>query len=274
MFVCTRIYLLSIIALASSALPAAVQSPQSKESKRASPSSAPKPAAPQNQPSALPEPERIASPPPVSMPPAALSEIGSMRAEEVKALLKNIRYTEYRINDLLADVHPEHWKLLEATLNSVNQTLKTLRAQVVALEDWRAQFEQRTDSIYLGFQTYTAINAVLPRLNGVGESVREHENAGYAAQFSKAGDQLFDFQQTMGTYVGSLLHNQDQLLLALENNVAACQQNLSAAMRSQAQRAKPMKNSRMGRPQRRSSHPAAASASGIGSPPMQESKLN
>jgi hypothetical protein len=278
MIVHSRIYIfiLPITALAISAQPKTVQSTQSKEpSAQASQSSAPKPVSPiasPNQQSTLPEPEKIEAPQAKPAPPATLSETGSMRPDEVKALLKNVRFAEYRINDLLADVHPENWKLPKTTLDSVNQTLKALRAQTVALEDWRAQFDQRTDSTYLGFQTYAAINSVLPRLNGVAESVREHETAGYAAQFSKAGGQLFDFQQTVGAYVGSLMHNQDQLLLALESNVASCQQNLSAAMRGQAERAKSMKNSRMGRPQRRKSSPTSEKTSGIGAQPEPANK--
>lgn len=188
-----------------------------------------------------------------AQPTTDVKETGSLAAADVEALLTKVRFSEYRLNDLLTDVHPDRWKLSGATLESFNQTLKTLHAQVQSLGEWRAQFEKRTDSIYLGFQTYAAINSVLPRLNGVARSIGEHETPGYAAQFSRAGDQLFDLQQTIGDYLGSLLRNQDQLLVGFENNLTACQQNLSAAMRGQAKRAKPMKNSRMGRPQRRSS---------------------
>lgn len=188
-----------------------------------------------------------------AQPTTDIKETGSLAAADVEALLTKVRFSEYRINDLLTDVHPDRWKLSGATLESFNQTLKTLHAQVQSLGEWRAQFEKRTDSIYLGFQTYAAINSVLPRLNGVARSIGEHETPGYAAQFSRAGDQLFDLQQTIGSYLGSLLHNQDQLLVGFENNLTACQQNLSAAMRGKPARATRMKNSRMGRPQRRSS---------------------
>lgn len=200
-----------------------------------------------------PETEKVDPPPAGPTRPATLSETGSMGTTEVRALLKSLISLEFRINDLLTDVHPERWKLSGATLDSFNQTLKTLRVQMTALEDWRAQFDQRTDSMYLGFETYAALDAVLPRLNGVAQSLSEHESPGYAAQLSRAGDQLFDLQQTIGTYVGSLLQNQDQLLRALENNVGACQQNLSAAMRGRRPPAKRMKNTRAGRAQRRSS---------------------
>jgi hypothetical protein len=235
---------------------------QRRQKKTAPQTSAEKsPSPPASVASQEPQTEKVEVPSAPTSPPATLtSEAGSLRPEEMAALLKNMRFSEYRINDLLTDVKPERWKLPEATLNSFNETLKTLRSAVEALEQWRAQLSQRPDSIYLGFQTYAAIDAVLPRLYGVASSVAEHENSSYAAQVSQAGGQLFDLQQKLGSYVGSLLHFQDQQIVALDNNLAACQQTLGAEMRGKTPRATPMKNVRMGRPQRRSSHPLSTGA--------------
>ena len=36
------------------------------------------------------------------------SESGYLDAQQVKALTDQMRFSEYRINDLLTDVHPEH----------------------------------------------------------------------------------------------------------------------------------------------------------------------
>ncbi len=219
------------------------------------------------------ETQKIEAPTESSKPPATFTnDTGSMQAADVKALLTKVRFSEYRINDLLTDVRPERWKLADATMESFKQSLQSLHARVTALEEWRAQFEQRTDSLYLGFQTYAAINSVLPRLDGVARSVAEHETAGYAAQFSAAGGQLFDLQQTIGGYVGSLLKNQDQLLLGYQHDVASCQQDLSVAMRGQGERAKPMRNTQPVRAQRRSSHEALKKPGGSGNPPQQGAK--
>lgn len=219
------------------------------------------------------ETQKIEAPPDTSRPPATFTnDTGSMQAADVRALLTKVRFSEYRINDLLTDVRPERWKLAEATLASFKQSLESLHARVAALEEWRGQFDQRTDSLYLGFQTYAAINSVLPRLDGVARSVAEHETAGYAAQFSTAGGQLFDLQQTIGGYVGSLLKNQDQLLLGYQHDVATCQQDLSAAMRGQGERAKSMRNAQPVRAQRRSSHEAPKKPGGSGNSPKQEAK--
>ena len=43
-------------------------------------------------------------------------------------------------------------------------------------------------------------------------------------------------------HLAALLHNQDDVLLATENNLAACQNQLSFAMRGKTAPAKPMKN--------------------------------
>jgi len=163
-------------------------------------------------------------------------------AAQVKGLSHKLWLAEFRINDLLTEVHPERWKLSEVTRSSFSQTLATLREQLKALDGWRAQLDDRPDSIYLGFMTYAAINAALPRLEAVTRSITQRENTSLGAQFSQAGNQLFDLQQALQPHLAALLHNQDEVLLANENNLAACQNQLSFAMRGKTMPAKPMKN--------------------------------
>lgn len=172
----------------------------------------------------------------------ATSDTGYMEPAQLKSLLHRIWLAEYRINDLLTEVHPERWKLPEATRNSFNQTLENLRKGLAAQEDWRSQFEKRPESVYLGYETYVAINAVLPRLDAVARSVSQYENGSLGAQYSQAGNQLFDLQQTVQPYLELLLRNQDQVLYATQTNLAACQNELGFAMRGRTQPAKPMKN--------------------------------
>jgi len=225
------------------------------ETKAETPPPPPSPASPSQEV----QTEKIETPSTTPAQPATLTnEAGSLRPEEMAALLKKMRFAEYRISDLLTDVKPERWKLAQPTLDSFNATLKTLRSEVDALEQWRQQLGQRTDSIYLGFQTYAAAEAVLPRLDGVARDVKVHENASYAAQFSQAGDQLFDLQQKLGAHVAALLQSQDQQILALDDNLAACQKSLGAEMRVKAPRATPMRNARPIRPARRTSRSKAA----------------
>ena len=158
-------------------------------------------------------------------------EPGYMDPEAMKQLLHKIWLVEYRINDLLTEVHPERWKLADATRASFSRTLETLRTQMDTLEQWRAQFEKRPDSMYLGYQTYAAINTLLPRLEGVGRDIARHENPSLGRQFSQPGNQLFDLQQAIEPFLSFLLRNQDQLLSVTQNNLASCQNELSFAMR-------------------------------------------
>ena len=199
---------------------------------------------PQGQPpasSSTPETETVDGARPVQTTVPASAE-NATTAAQVKELSRKLWLAEFRINDLLTEVHPERWKLSEVARGSFNQTLAALRQQITALDGWRVQLEERPDSIYLGFMTYAAINAALPRLDAVTRSITQRENASLGAQFSQAGNQLFDLQQALQPHLAALLHNQDEILLATQNNVAACQNQLSLAMRGKTAPAKPMKN--------------------------------
>ena len=163
-------------------------------------------------------------------------------AAQVKELSHKLWLAGFRINDLLTEVHPERWKISEVARGSFGQTLATLRGQLTALDGWRTQLDDRPESIYLGYMTYAAINAALPRLDAVTRSITQHENASLGAQFSQAGNQLFDLQQALQPQLAVLFQNQDEGLLATQNNLAACQNQLSLAMRGKTAPAKPMKN--------------------------------
>lgn len=192
--------------------------------------------------------------------PPTASEAGYMEPVQVEEFLHKIWLAEFRINDLLTQVQPDQWKLADAARGSFLKTLETLRAELGALEDWRGQFEKRPDSMFLGYESYAAMGAVLPRLDGVARSISQHENASLGAQYSQAGNQLFDLQQGLRPYLSYLLRNQDQLLLASQNNLASCQNELGFAMRGKAGPAKPIGNTLTGRPARRHLRPTVGRA--------------
>jgi len=185
--------------------------------------------------------ETIPAPQPAqtSMP---VNDPGFMEAGQVQALAHKIWMAEYRITDLLTQVHPEKWKVSNITRNSFYQTLDNLQKGLEGLEEWRAQFEKRPDSTYFGFQTYAGMNAALPRLDGVARAASQFENPSLGAQYSQAGNQLFDLQQALQPYLAYLLRNQDQILYAAQTNLAGCQNTLGSALRGQAAPAKPLKN--------------------------------
>jgi len=189
----------------------------------------------------LPETETI-PPPQASQIPQPANAPGFMQPAQVKVLTRKIWVTEFRIQDLLKTLQPAKWKTTNVIRNSFNQTLDNLNKSLQGLEEWRAQFEKRPDSIYFGFQTYAAIDAALPRLDGVARAVSQFENASLGAQYSQAGNQLFDLQQALEPYIAYLLRNPDQLLYVAQSNLAGCQNELGNVLRGQGGPAKPMKN--------------------------------
>jgi len=202
----------------------------------------PKQAQPQSQQPAVatpPQTETVSTPQPA---PAAPGTEGYLTPAQVKELLHKVWLAEYRINDLLTEVHPERWKLADTTRSSFQQTLETLRAQLVALDGWRTRLEALPESAYLGYTTYAAMDAVLPRLDGVTRSISQHENASLGAQFSQAGNRLFDLQQALSLYLSILLRSQDEVIRAMQNNLAACQSELGYALRGRPATAKPVMN--------------------------------
>jgi hypothetical protein len=179
-----------------------------------------------------------------------------MSAAQVEALMDQVRFAGYRIHDLLADMHPEHWKMPAPAQVSFQVTLNALRQQMKSLQAWRAQFQKRPDSMYLGYEVFAAINAALPRLDGVARTVATAYNPSYGVQFDEVAGRLFDLQQNLGGYLGFLLRGQDQVITALENNVASCQSELGEAMRGRTGRARGVRNARPIRPYRRARRPA------------------
>ena len=175
--------------------------------------------------------------------PAALATpSGYLEPAQLKVLTHKIWLAQYRLTDLLTQVHPEKWKMPAAVKQSFGQSLDSLHKSMAAEEDWRSQFDARPDSLYLGFQTFMAIGAVLPRVDGVARSVSQYENASFGGQFSQAANQLFDLQQLIEPHLAYLMKNQDNLLLAAQTNLAACQNELNFAEHNKEGHATPMKN--------------------------------
>jgi hypothetical protein len=182
---------------------------------------------------------RQAPPPSTQIAPAGE---GFMEPAQVKELLQRLWLAGFRINDLFSEVHPERWKMPDAARASFQDSFEALRQQMEALEAWRTQFDARPDSMYLGYMTHASIDAILPRLDGVTRIISQRENTSLGAQFSQAGNQLFDLQQALQPYLIYLLRNQDQAVSAAQNNLASCESRLGSALRSQSPPAKVMKN--------------------------------
>ena len=194
-----------------------------------------------------------------AIPSSQAGATGYMEPAQVKALAHKIWLAQYRLNDLLAQVHPEKWKMSPTVKQSFDQSLESLHKSLAAEEDWRSQFEARPDSLYLGFQTYMAISAVLPRVEGVAHSVTQYENASFGGQYSQAANQLFDLQQSIEPHLAYLLKNQDNVMLIAQTNLASCQNELNFAEHDKEGHAIPMKNiAPVFQGRRRTAHATAA----------------
>lgn len=177
-----------------------------------------------------------------AVPSAQASTSGYLDPAQLKALSHKIWLAQYRLNDLILQVHPEKWRIDPGARQSFDQSLDSLRKSMAAEEDWRSQLDGRPDSLYLGFQTYMAISAVLPRIDGLSHSVSRYENASFGGQFSQAGNQLFDLQQKIQPHLAYLLKNQDNAMVIVQTNLASCQTELSYAEHDKEGHATPMKN--------------------------------
>lgn len=174
--------------------------------------------------------------------PAPARPSGLMEPAQVKALMHKVWLAQFRLSDLLTQVHPEKWKMDPAARQSFDQSLDALRKAIAAEEAWRGQCETRPDSLYLAFQTYLAIGALLPRVDGVSHSVSQYVNPSFGAQYSQSANQLFDLQQLIEPHLEYLLKNQDDYLLAVQTNVSSCENQLNYAMAGKQAPAVMMKN--------------------------------
>jgi len=189
------------------------------------------------------ETEKVTAP--KEAPPSVSAQVtlpGHMEPEQVKALAHRIWLAQFRLTDLLTQVHPEKWKLTPSMLESFNESMDSLHKALDAEEGWRSQLEKRPDSLYLGFMTYVAISAVLPRVDGLAHSVSHYENGSFGAQYNQTGNQLFDLQQTLEPHLASLLKTQDNALLVVQNNLASCQNQLGFAEHGMQGHATPIPN--------------------------------
>lgn len=197
-----------------------------------------------------------ASPPPSGQ--IAPAGEGSMEPQQVKDFLRRVYRAEFRINDLFTQVRPESWNMPDTARQSFLESFGALRRQMDALEEWRVQLDGRPDSMYLAYMLHGSIDAILPRLDGVTRIVTQRENSSLGAQFSQAGNQLFDLQQAMQPYLVYLLRNQDQMLYAAQTNLVGCQQRLGSSFAGQKEPAKVLKNIVPNFKGRRARKPASA----------------
>ncbi len=208
--------------------------------------------------------------PPAEMPNPMVKEPGFMDSPALQALLHQVLLTEYRVNDLLADVHPEHWKLPETVRSAVGNSVTEMRSEMRGMDAWRGAMGKRPASAYLAFETYRALGVLPPRLDALARWVSQNESPRFGAEYAAAGNRFLDAQQTLGLYLGYLLRNQDQIVAAMEGNLSSCQSQLGQAMQGRGPKATPIPNSRPVRPARHKQKNKAPNASAKDGEPRKE----
>src|SRR2546428_14016703 len=117
-----------------------------------------RPALPPQEPPAAQEPAKPSPPPapeteqvqePQPSPPQPVTQpgvAGSMEPAQVKELLHRVWLAEYRVNDLLTDLHPQRWEVLPEAGGEINKNLQKLPHEMAAPEHRRRQASKTAQS--------------------------------------------------------------------------------------------------------------------------------
>lgn len=171
--------------------------------------------------------ERIKVPERLQAPPRTMAnQPGYMEPAQTRQLLTKLWQREERVKDLLTQVHPEDLKMPAAAAAGFNGNLDTLRRNLAALEETRQRFSSRVNSEYLGFETYAGISEVLPSIERVTVTLSRFNSPSLEGEFNQAWNDLLTMQQSLKPYLSFLLRNHDKIFVAVETNLAGCQNEL------------------------------------------------
>jgi len=161
---------------------------------------------------------------------------------ELKELLHQAYVPEYRLKDLLGQENTEHWSASQQERDAFNDARETLQSRLAEFEKWRGQFAEYPESLEDAFQAYVTLGNVLGPLDVVADRISHDESPQMGDNYRAPGRQMAAIQEKLLPYVTYLLRYHDQTLQAFRHNLAACEKQLSYAMRPQTQAAVPMKN--------------------------------
>jgi hypothetical protein len=176
---------------------------------------------------------------------AILTDAGSRPAtqpKQIRALLRNMYMTAFRIQDLLGLENPEKWKASDAERAGFNQAREALRTRLAEFEKVRSQFAASPASADLAFQTYRALASLQEPLEQVTHSVSAREDARLADEYEHRGRELATGQEQLVPYISYFLNRWDRATQMFQNDLAACENQLSTAMRNRAQVPTPLPN--------------------------------
>ena len=172
---------------------------------------------------------------------------GALDPTEVLGLLDRLWRHQYRLVDLLNQVEGEIGTETKEAVSSADPEASPLE-QLEALERHRAGLERRPTNLYLALQTWENTERVMKGLARIETALGQGGKKSLAREFTQARTQLRGFEATLWSYVRYLVRSQDQVISAMEGNLAHCQEQVSAARGNRLERARIVPNRRPRRP--------------------------
>ena len=165
-----------------------------------------------------------------------------LQPEQLKELLYKMYVSAFRIQDLLNQEQPEKWKAPDAERATFNQARDTLRARLADFERVRSQLAVSPVSGDLAFHAYRALGGLQEPVAQVSNSVSAHESAKLADEYQRRGRELTAGQEQLVPYISYFLNRWDRATQMFQSDLAACENQLSNAMRHQVQVPTPLPN--------------------------------
>ncbi len=172
---------------------------------------------------------------------------GALDPTEVLGLLDRLWRHQYRLVDLLNQVEGEIGTETKGAVSSADPETSPLE-QLEALERHRAGLERRPTNLYLALQTWENTGPVIASLARIETALGQGGKKSLAREFAQARTQLRGFEATLWSYVRYLVRSQDQVISAMEGNLAHCQEQVGAARGNRSERARIVPNRRPRRP--------------------------
>ncbi len=172
---------------------------------------------------------------------------GALDPTEVLGLLDRLWRHQYRLVDLLNQVEGEIGTETKEAVSSADPEASPLE-QLEALERHRAGLERRPTNLYLALQTWENTERVMKGLARIETALGQGGKKSLAREFTQARTQLRGFEATLWSYVRYLVRSQDQVISAMEGNLANCQEQVGAARGNRLERARIVPNRRPRRP--------------------------
>ena len=134
-----------------------------------------------------------------SGPPTSLGT--NLPPAKVKDLLSKVYLASARLNDLLGLIQSQNWKMTNAERALLNDRLHGIQEQLKTLEKWRYQFYYHPRDLNSGQQTVSAIDHLIPSIQGVASAVTQYEGSSAGGQLDQPVQELADAEKPLLAYV-------------------------------------------------------------------------